>query len=216
MESNLTIYKASDQLLSIELRLLDLQKKGIPIVESYYIPKGTKKTLAEIHENLNWSETVIKPTVSGAARHTYRLNPTNYTKHEKLFATLIQQEDFVLQPFQKNVPKKGEVSHIVIGGKYSHSILKLAKKGDYRVQDDHGGTIHPYTATKTEINLAEHCTKACTTLPIYARVDLIWNNTDELVLIELELIEPELWFRKNTTAAYQLADTIFSTYFNKE
>ena len=38
-------------------------------------------------------------------------------------------------------------------------------------------------------------------MPAYARVDVIWNNKSELVVSELELIEPELWFRLNPHAA---------------
>ncbi len=191
----------------------DLHDKGVPIVESHYIPRGTTLSLETIHEKLGWNETVIKPTVSGGARHTYRLNADNYSEHEQLLAELIKKEDFILQPFQKNVLKKGEVSHIVIHGKYSHSILKQAKEGDYRVQDDYGGSIQLYTASPEEIIYAERATKACHPLPLYARVDVIWDNNDELALIELELIEPELWFRKNENAAVKLADAIYTEYF---
>ena len=193
--------------------LQDVAEQGVNTVEGHYIKRGSKTTLAELHQKLGWNETVIKPTVSGAARHTYRLNPNNYAAHETLFAELIQAEDFILQPFQKNVLTKGEVSHVIIHGKYSHSILKLAKEGDYRVQDDHGGTTHAYSASSAEIAFAEKGTRACKTLPIYARVDAIWDNNNELALIELELIEPELWFRENSAAADKLAVAIHSEYF---
>lgn len=194
--------------------LQDLAGKGINIVEGHYIKRGSTTTLANLHQQLGWNETVIKPTVSGAARHTYRLNKANYVTHENLFAELIQAEDFILQPFQKNVPTKGEVSHVVIHGKYNHSILKLAKKGDYRVQDDHGGTTHPYIASSSEITFAEEAISACDLMPLYARVDVIWDNNDQLAVIELELIEPELWFRENAEAADKLAAAIETVYFS--
>ncbi len=193
--------------------LNDLTKKGINCVESHFIEKGTRITLAALHEKLGWQETVIKPTVSGGARHTYRLNPNNYDEHETIFSELIKNEAFILQPFQKNILTKGEVSHIVFDGIYSHSILKIAKKGDYRVQDDFGGSVHLYTASKKEIEFAEKTTKACSPLPVYARVDVIYDNNEALAINEIELIEPELWFRKNDQAANQLANAIFSRYF---
>ncbi|MFT5822087.1 MAG: hypothetical protein ACI8ZM_003343 [Crocinitomix sp.] len=191
----------------------DLADNGVQIVDGYYIKRGATETLAALHKKLGWTATVIKPTVSGSARHTYRLNPENYAAHEVLFAELIQTEDFILQPFQKNVLTKGEVSHIVIQGEYSHSILKLAKEDDYRVQEEHGGTIHDYTANEAEIIFAERTVAACDILPIYARVDLVWDNNEQLALIELELIEPELWFRKNEIAADKLAAAIQKVYF---
>lgn len=191
----------------------DLKEKGIPIVESHYVKRGSTDSLADIHKKTGWTETVIKPTVSGGARHTYKLNPNNYAEHETIFKDLIAKEDFILQPFQKNVPVDGEVSHIVIGGKYSHSILKLAKAGDYRVQDDYGGTVHKYAPSPEEVEFAEKATKACDPLPLYSRVDVIWDNNKDLALIELELIEPELWFRENNKAAKKLAEAVFEGYF---
>ncbi|NOQ74017.1 MAG: hypothetical protein GQ574_18570 [Crocinitomix sp.] len=191
----------------------DLADKGVPIVDGHYIKRGSTQTLTSLHQKLGWTETVIKPTVSGSARHTYRLNPENYAEHETLFANLIQAEDFILQPFQKNIMTIGEVSHIVIHGNYSHSILKQAKEGDYRVQDDHGGTIHDYKANEAEIAFSQQAVAACDIMPLYARVDLIIDNNDQLALMELELIEPELWFRKNEKAADKLAAAIQEVYF---
>lgn len=211
-----TLINPADQILwNMDKHYLqDLKEKGIPIVESHFIKRGSTESLAEIHQKLGWTETVIKPTISGAARHTYRLNPANYVAHEEILADLIANEDFILQPFQKNVLTKGEVSHVMMHGRYSHSILKLAKEGDYRVQDDFGGSIQLYTASKEEVRFAQKAISVCLPLPLYARVDVIWDNNNELALIELELIEPELWFRKNDQAAVLLANAIQKTHFN--
>ena len=38
------------------------------------------------------------------------------------------QEDFIVQEFQNNVITKGEVAMMVIGGKYTHAVLKKQKK----------------------------------------------------------------------------------------
>lgn len=46
---------------------------------------------------------------------------------------------------------------------------------------------------------------ACDTLPAYARVNIIRDNADELALIEMELIEPELWFRLHPKGVEVLA-----------
>ena len=111
----------------------------------------------------------------------------------------------ILQPFQHNIVVKGEISLIVINGKFTHAVLKIAKKGDFRVQDDFGGSVHNYTPTLLEINFAEKAVEACDELPIYARVDVFTDNNNNLALAELELIEPELWFRNNPRAADELA-----------
>ncbi|MBK7129289.1 MAG: hypothetical protein IPH66_08015 [Crocinitomicaceae bacterium] len=188
--------------------LHDLEKKGIPIVHSYFVEKGSEMTLQQLIDHTGWDQSVIKPAISGAGRHTYRLEPGNIFTHEEIFKKLIENESMLIQPFQKNISEKGEVSHIVIDGIYTHSVLKKAAEGDYRVQDDWGGTVHPYKASKKEIEFAENAVRACSPVPLYARVDVMWDNDDQLALCELELVEPELWFRKNPKAAELLADAI--------
>ncbi|WP_298516411.1 hypothetical protein [uncultured Kordia sp.] len=192
--------------------LQDLVKKKVAIVPTYFIEKGDTRTLAEIHEEVSWQETIVKPCVSGAARHTYKLNSSNVHEHETIYKELIANEAMMLQPFMHQIVSKGEISLIVINGKYTHGILKKAKQGDFRVQDDFGGSVHQYTPSQTEIEFAENAVKACIEPPMYARVDMIWDNEDELAISELELIEPELWFRFNNDAATQLAKGIRSLF----
>ncbi len=193
--------------------LADLEKAGVNCVDTVFIPRGEKPDLAKRLARLGWKKAVIKPTVSGTARHTYLLNEKNLDEHEELIAPVLKNEDFMLQPFQENILKHGEVSHVVINGTYSHSILKLAKAGDFRVQDDFGGTIDLYAPSTAEVELAEKASAACKPLPIYARVDVVIDNDNQLAVGEVELIEPELWFRKNDKAADKLADAIVQRYF---
>lgn len=185
--------------------LLDLQNKGIHIAESHFIEQGAKVSLAQLHDILDWNETVLKPCVSGAARHTYKLNLDNLAAHETQFQDLIANEAMMLQPFQYNIVSKGEISMMVFNGVFTHAILKKAKAGDFRVQDDFGGSIEDYTPSEEEINFAEFAVKACPELPIYARVDIFEDNDGNIALSELELIEPELWFRHHKEAALSLA-----------
>ncbi len=188
--------------------LNEIHQKGINIPPSYFIKKGSKENLTDIINKMGWDKSVLKPTISGAARHTYKINKDNLIQHEKTFNDLIQDEDFLLQEFQENVIKKGEVAFMVYGGKFSHSILKKAKPGDFRVQDDFGGTVHQYTPTDKEIQFAENTVKTIEPLPVYARVDMIWDNNNEPAVSEIELIEPELWFRFNNASADLLAKQI--------
>jgi glutathione synthase/RimK-type ligase-like ATP-grasp enzyme len=92
--------------------------------------------------------------------------------------------------------------------KFTHAVKKIAKKGDFRVQDDHGGKVEKYHPTKEEITFAENCIKACHFATIYARVDIVYDNNNKPSLSELELTEPELWFRNYPKAAELLAEEI--------
>ena len=188
--------------------LLELQEKGINIAPTILIKKNQPTTLKKLFEDTGWKEAVLKPTVSGAARHTYRINRNSYNDYEEIFKGLICNEDFLFQEFIKNIISKGELSLIVIGGKYTHAVKKTAKKGDFRVQDDHGGKVEVYYASDKEIEFAEQCINLCLEMPLYARVDIAYDNNNELSLVELELIEPELWFRNNKKSAELLAKEI--------
>jgi hypothetical protein len=188
--------------------LQDLESKGIRIPETIFIERGDKVTLAELHLATGWDDTILKPAISGGGRHTYRLNQATMTLHEQVFHDLLENEAMLLQPFQSNILTKGELSLIVIDGVYSHAIIKRAKEGDYRVQDDFGGNAHLHDANTHEIAFAEHVVSVCDPKPVYARVDMIWDNDGLPSVSELELIEPELWLRYHPPAAVALADAI--------
>lgn len=209
--SKQTILLNSEELIRWNINkhyLLDLQKNDISIAKSHFIEQGANVTLYQLHDILDWKHTVLKPCISGAARHTYKLNPENLEDHETIFKELIAKEAMVLQPFQYNIVNKGEVSMMIINGEFTHAILKKAKAGDFRVQDDFGGTVQDYAPTDEEIEFAETCVQACKELPIYARVDMFEDNDGNLALSELELIEPELWFRHHPDAAKLLAKAV--------
>ena len=188
--------------------LLDLQEHQIPIPNSEFIKRGSSIDLSLLMQKKKWNEIVVKPTISGAAKNTYRLKEEEIIQFGPTWEKLIYKEDFIVQEFQNNVITEGEVAMIVIGGKFTHAVLKKAKEGDFRVQDDFGGSIAIYNPSEEMVKLAEKCTRILTPIPSYARVDIIWDNLWELAVSELELIEPELWFRLNPNAAQKLAQHV--------
>lgn len=192
--------------------LRDIQNLGVNVVETYYIKKGEKNSLSKILKEIGWNDAILKPTVAATARHTYRINPENVHSYEELFSTLIFDEDLMLQPFQFQILEKGEISFVIIDGKFTHAVLKRAKPGDFRVQDDFGGTLNEYHPTNKEIEFAESVVTVCDPLPAYARVDVMWDNEGQLAVSEIELIEPELWFRRNAEAAGRLAEVIKANF----
>jgi glutathione synthase/RimK-type ligase-like ATP-grasp enzyme len=186
----------------------DLQKKGVHICETYFVEPGETASLLTLSQRYQLNEFVLKPCISGGSRHTYKITSTTVAEYETIFADLIAKEAMMLQPFQQHIVSKGEISLMVLNGKYTHGVLKIAKAGDFRVQDDYGGSVHDYEASPKEIAYAEQAVKSCPEMPIYARVDVFLDNQYKLALAELELIEPELWFRNYPEAAMELAKGI--------
>lgn len=190
--------------------LSNLAEKNIRIVPTRYIPRGSSLSLEEMHNFTGWTHTVVKPTIGGAARHTYNITPENLTIISNKLVDIMREEDFMLQPFQDSVPVEGELSLMFFGDEYSHAVLKKAKPGDFRVQDDYGGTVHQHVASDVEVEFASQVVQACPEKPAYSRVDIIEDNDGQLAVSELELIEPELWFRHRPEAADLLAKEVIS------
>lgn len=188
--------------------LQELSEKGIRIPPTVFVKRGDERTLADHFAATGWKEGIIKPAIGGTARHTYRFNKENLPATALIFEELIREEDMLVQEFQSSITGRGEVAFMVMNGRYTHAVLKRAKPGDFRVQDDFGGTLHDYPPAPEEIALAERVVAACPDKPLYARVDVMWNNEGQPCVSELEIIEPELWFRREPMAAGVLAEGI--------
>ena len=188
--------------------LADLEAAGVAIVPTVYVERGAHRTLASIMAARGWTEAVFKPVVSGAARLTYRIDAQHLAEHEALFAQCVAQEAMMVQAFEPAIVEHGELSLIVIDGLTTHAIRKTAKSGDFRVQDDHGGTVHAHTPAADERAFAEAAVRACPSLPLYARVDFVRRGPGDFRLMELELVEPELFFRFHPPAAQALGEAL--------
>lgn len=187
-----------------------LRKKNINIPNTIFLKKNDTRSLEELFTKTGWNNAVLKPAISGAAKNTFLLSKNKYHKYNKVFNDLINNEEMLFQEFINDIEKKGEVSLIMIGGKYTHSVRKIARAGDFRVQDDHGGIVKKHIATKQEISFAKKCLEKVPFQITYARVDIMYDNNGKITLGELELIEPELWFRNNKSSANKLAYEIYS------
>ena len=188
--------------------LKDLSSWGIETVPTYFADKGCNMKLHEIAKRNQWKDLVIKPAISASAFKTYKILANEIQANEKLFNSLVQERNMLVQPYFETITQLGEASLMVFDGKFTHAILKKAQPGDFRVQDDFGGTVHNYIPTKAEINFAEEVFKTCKTKPVYGRVDIVWDNDKNFYLSELEIIEPELWIRNYPKCAERIAEAV--------
>ena len=188
--------------------LRDLKNNDIQVVPTYFADRGNNISLKEIANLNDWKHIVIKPAISASAFNTYKITNDEIEQKEQLFHELLQTHDMLVQPFFPTISELGEASLMVFGGKFTHAILKKAKAGDFRVQDDFGGTVHDYNPTQEEIKFAEKVFQSCTSLPIYGRVDIVWDSNKHIYLSELEIIEPELWIRNRPESANKIAEAV--------
>ncbi|HEY2582103.1 MAG TPA: hypothetical protein VGI43_09855, partial [Mucilaginibacter sp.] len=111
---------------------------------------------------------------------------------------LLKTGGYLVQKFIEEITE-GELSLIFFNKVFSHAVVKKPRTGDFRVQKDHGGTVEGfYPGEKTIAEAAAFLLDIKEPL-LYARVDGVIINAD-FYLMELELIEPALFFTKNENA----------------
>ncbi len=188
--------------------LAELGAEGLPVVPTRFLRRGERVDLAAAMAAAGWGEVVVKPRVSGAARETRRIARDEAAAHQPWLDARLNQEDMLLQPFFARVLREGERSIMVIDGVCTHGVRKRARPGDFRVQDDHGGTVEPDEVDAAGRALAERAVAACPTPPVYARVDLVPDEAGAPHIMELECVEPELFLRMHPPAAEALARAV--------
>lgn len=181
--------------------LKDLDDAGIPIVPTEFSNlQITENAIDDWFDKFKTGELIIKPAVSATAEFTYRVKEF-FPELEKVF----RSRDFLVQPFISQIINEGEYSLFYFDGSYSHTILKAPKVDDFRVQEEHGGII---TAVKPDESLLASAQKALdfiSPVPLYARIDLVRDQRGRFCIMELELIEPALYFRMDEGSASRFA-----------
>ena len=120
--------------------LRDLEAAGVPVTGTVWVAAGSASTLREIAHRTGWDTLVVKPTVSASAFETWLVERGGAAADEERFARLLGERDLMVQPFLPAVVAEGELSLVFISGRFSHAVRKRAKAGDFRVQEEHGGT----------------------------------------------------------------------------
>jgi len=172
--------------------LREIEAAGLKITPGFFIQNQESVNLEFFFEKFNTSKLIVKPCVSGGAKNTFKVTAENVEEVNQKLNLLIQDEDFIIQPFLPEILESGEWSFIFFNGVYSHSLIKKAKPGDFRVQPAHGGSVHPQKPSAELIATAEQYVKLFAKDCLYARVDGTFVNR-EFLLMELELIEPFLF-----------------------
>ena len=171
--------------------LQQIANDGLPVIESVFLEKGMKVNLADLLDKSLHKKLIIKPCVSAGAKNTLLLTFDNVSSIQNEINDLLANENYLVQPFMEEV-LQGELSFMFFNGNFSHSILKVPKTGDFRVQSEHGGTVQKINTDIAHLQAASKYVEKYGKGTLYARVDGIISN-GTFVLMELELIEPYLF-----------------------
>ena len=178
-----------------------LAQAGAPVVPTRFAERLSPELMAEAAEAFGTDQLIAKPRVSAGAWRTIRWRPGAGLEGGPTGPAMIQ-------PYLPAIEQAGEVSLIFFAGAFSHAIRKLPQPGDFRVQPEYQGIISAHQPAADELAAAEAALAGVAEPLLYARVDLVRDLDGRPVLMELELVEPDLYLRYDPASPARLAEAV--------
>jgi glutathione synthase/RimK-type ligase-like ATP-grasp enzyme len=171
--------------------LRDLDARGVMIIPSRWPDHLDPDVLLESFDHFRTERLVAKPLIGANADEIFvlsRYQPDTWP------LTTFAGRPLIVQPFIESVLGEGEYSLFYFGSEYSHAVVKTPKSGDFRVQEEHGGSIRAIHPEHDLLAAGTRTLDAIDERLLYARVDLVRLPDGTPAVIEVELIEPSLYF----------------------
>jgi hypothetical protein len=191
--------------------LRELAGRGVEIVPTFWREALAPGDLVPLFEELRSDEAVIKPVMSGNAEGAWRLDAASAREKAAEIEAYFARRPLMLQPFERGIVEEGEFSMIYLNGAHSHSILKVPKRGDFRVQEEHGSEIIPITPEPALLAAGNAAIAAVGVKLLYARADFV-RSGEVFRLMELELVEPAMYLRTDAGAPERFAEAVASLF----
>ena len=188
-----------------KIYLQRLESAGIAIPATRWLDRIDNDAIDRAMTEAGWDRAVLKPRIAATAYGTFLISGASSLSDEQLAPA--RASGALLQEVVPEIIADGETSIIYAGGAFSHAVVRRAQAGDFRVQQDFGGSVE---AVSPSTALASFAASVMTRVPdscLYARVDVVESSRGPL-LMELELIEPELYFLFVPEAAGRMAALI--------
>ena len=194
-----------------------LERAGVPVVPSAFVEPGADAqhalaTFLEVHSQAE--DVVIKPSIGAGSKDAQRHARGSRGEMLAHLKRLIDAgRSALLQPYLPNVDTYGETALLFFQGEYSHAIRKgpLLQRGAAPA----AGLFAVEQITPREPSNAEHeiAQRALAAMPferplLYARVDLIQDESGAPRLLELELTEPSVFLDHAAGSAERFARAI--------
>lgn len=187
--------------------LRDLEARGVATVPTRWLEPGDTSDLAAIRQSTGWRDLVVKPAISATAWRLHRVAASVRAWPAELESQLADGA-WLVQPFVEAIGD-GEWSLVFFDGRFSHAALKRPRDGDFRVQEEYGGRSDAATPPPGIVAQAASILDTLPERPLYARVDGVVSS-DRFVLLELELLEPVLFFGLEPAAVDRFANALES------
>jgi glutathione synthase/RimK-type ligase-like ATP-grasp enzyme len=183
--------------------LLDLHARGVPVVPTHLAGRGDPARLADVMASRDWAEVVVKPAVSAGSRATIRVGQGDLARGENHFRALVSREDVLVQPYQPSVEGHGERAIVTVERVATHAVRKSP-----RFLGDPESVSEAVPIEDDERELVARALAAVSHPLLYARVDVARDSDGRPRVMELELIEPSLFFARSPRALEAYVDAV--------
>ena len=182
--------------------LLELGEKGAPLPPTRRAAPDPAK-LAAAMGALGLEEGIVKPIVGATSKGLARVRRDDELGLARA-ALGLDGHDALVQPFLGEIATAGETSFVFLGGEFSHAVVKRPAAGDIRTQQEFGAAILPAAPPPSAVREAARVLDHLPEPALYARVDAVLLD-GALALMEVEVIEPELFLTHAEGAAARFA-----------
>jgi O-ureido-D-serine cyclo-ligase len=174
--------------------LLELAARGVPIVPTTLVERGEVIDLAAISDAIAAPRIVLKPEIGAGSLDVAVFAPADPAAARHL-AALTARGAALVQPYVRSVDDHGERSLVWIDGALSHAIRKAPRfagdpelvTGPFEIADDERAVAQAALAPYGDL--------------LYGRVDVARDDAGQPRVMELELVEPSLFFAHGTGSA---------------
>jgi len=181
--------------------LKDLEEKGAKTLPTLWIDKATPEAAEAAFDHFKTDDLVFKRQVGAGADGQHRVKRGGPVP--------VMAHPMMVQAFVPSIKTEGEFSFIIINGQFSHALIKRAAADDYRIQSLYGGREEMIEPSKEDLATALAVFQLLDEIPLYARVDMVRDTGGDLMLMEIELIEPFLYPEQGPELGPRLAAAIF-------
>lgn len=190
--------------------LRELEAAGVAVVPTIWVEVIGNGGPEEVE--LPAGEIVVKPSISGGGHRTARYLPDEHEAARSHVVDLVASGRVAMvQPYQPAVDAEGERALIFLAGEFSHAITKdpMIRRGvgplDNLIDNQVTRSASPSTA---ELELGHQAVAEAERIlgpTTYARVDVVTRSDGVPAVLELELLDPVLFFVHEPAAASTFA-----------
>lgn len=186
-----------------------LEALGVDTVPTAFFTPARLDEVAGVLAQRGWRRAVLKPSFTANAYGAERFDANDVLRVVETAKQHEVDSEWMLQPYIEGIESAGEWSLVFFAGAFSHAVRKQPKDGDFRVQPDHGGASALAEAPAPHVAAAQRAIDAAVPDALYARVDGVVHE-GRFCVMELEVVEPELFFRLHPQAPEHFASALLS------